>query len=51
MKNLKKFAVLGLSVTMALSLAACGSGGKETTADVTSQTATGEVDKNQKLIV
>ncbi|WP_024346729.1 extracellular solute-binding protein [Lacrimispora indolis] len=51
MKNLKKFAALGLSAAMALSLAACGSGGKETTADGTAQTTNGEVDKSQKLIV
>ncbi len=59
MKNLKKFAALGLSVAMVLSLAACGSGSKETTADTagqttaqtTTQTTGGEVDKGQKLIV
>ena len=51
MKNLKKFAALGLSVAMVLSLAACGSGGKETTADTAAQTTGGEVDKSQKLIV
>ena len=35
MKNLKKFAALGLSAAMVLSLAACGSGTKNTTTDTT----------------
>ena len=35
MKNLKKFAALGLSGAMVLSLAACGSGTKNTTTDTT----------------
>lgn len=35
MRNLKKFAALGLSAAMVLSLAACGSGTKNTTTDTT----------------
>ncbi len=51
MKNLKKFAALGLSAAMVLSLAACGSGTKNTTTDTTAaKTEEAAKQKRQEIL-
>lgn len=52
MKQLKKWAVLGLSAVMVLSVSACGSKEEDKTAgEGTAAEASGEADKSQRLVI